>query len=116
MKIIIGINAGNSITNWLKTKSQLGHVFFENISVIVYFKICVQRKQVQDSYSEKFWISEFWILSSDAWLHPLFWGPYLLVWTFWFVIRLRIYEFGIWLRNHDRNYLALGQSNRAKLV
>ena len=41
----------------------------------------------------------------DAWLHPLFWGPCLLVWTFWFVIRLRIYEFGLWLRYHDRNYI-----------
>ena len=35
----------------------------------------------------------------------LFWGPSLLVWTFWFVIRLRIFEFGLWLRYHDRNYI-----------
>ena len=47
---------------------------------------------------------KYCLLSADAWLHPLFWGPCLLVWTFWFVIRLRIYEFGLWLRYHDRNY------------
>ena len=28
-------------------------------------------------------------------ISPLFWGPCLLVCTFWFVIRLRIYEFGL---------------------
>ena len=31
------------------------------------------------------------LLSADAWLHPLFWGPCLLVWAFWFVIRLWTY-------------------------
>ena len=30
-------------------------------------------------------------------LHPSFFGPCLLVWTFWFVIRLRVYEFWLWL-------------------
>ena len=45
------------------------------------------------------------LLSADAWLHPLIWGPCLLVWTFWFVIPLWIYEFGLRLRYHDRNYL-----------
>ena len=42
---------------------------------------------------------------ADAWLHPLFWGPCLLVWTFWFVIRLWIYDFELRLWYHDRNYL-----------
>ena len=39
----------------------------------------------------------------------LIWGPCLLVWTNWFVIRLRIYEFGLWLRYYDRNFLSMGQ-------
>ena len=41
------------------------------------------------------------------WLHPLFWGPCLLVWTFWFVIRLWIYDFELRLWYHDRNYLLI---------
>ena len=40
------------------------------------------------------------LLSADAWLHPSFWGPCLLVWTFWFVIRLRIHEFGLRLDHY----------------
>ena len=39
------------------------------------------------------------LLSADAWLHPLFWGPCLLVWWFWFVIRLRIQS--KWYGNFD---------------
>ena len=41
----------------------------------------------------------------DAWLYLLFWGPCLLVWTFWFIISLQIYEFGITFVYHDHNYL-----------
>ena len=37
-------------------------------------------------------------------VHPLFWGPCLLVWTFWFIIRLQIYEFGFQLGFHDHYY------------
>ena len=36
--------------------------------------------------------------------YTLYSGVGLLFWTFWFVIRLRMYEFGLWLRYHDRNY------------
>ena len=43
-------------------------------------------------------------------LHPLFWGPCLLGWTFWFVIRLRIYEIDLWLGHHDQNYSRLSLS------
>ena len=35
---------------------------------------------------------------------PFILGPMCLVWTFWFVIRQRIYKFGLWLGYHDRNY------------
>ena len=50
-------------------------------------------------------LTKYCLLSADAWLHPLFWGPCLLVWTFWFVICLWIYEFGLRLWYHDHNYL-----------
>ena len=36
-------------------------------------------------------------------------------WTFWFVIRLRIYEFGLWLRYHDRNYLLQSNDYKSQL-
>ena len=42
-------------------------------------------------------------------LGSLFWGPRLLVWTFWFVIRLWIHEFGLRLWYHDRNYLVFSE-------
>ena len=45
----------------------------------------------------------------DAWLYPLFWGPCLLVWIFWFIIILQ----DLWVWNkvcviwvyYDHNYL-----------
>ena len=55
-------------------------------------------------------------LSADAWLHLLFWDPCLLVWTFWFVIRLRIYEFGLWLGHHFHNYLEQKKNEKVGLV
>ena len=46
---------------------------------------------------------------------PLFWGPCLLVWTFSFVIRLWIYELGLRLRYHDRNYLLTEEQKTQRL-
>ena len=50
---------------------------------------------------------------ADVWLHPLFWGPCLLVWIFLIVIRLCIYEFGIRLGYHD-HYYTLWSSSRTR--
>ena len=55
------------------------------------------------------------VMLTDAWLHPLFCGPCLLVWTFWFVICLLIYEFGLRL-SADYVYLRLTAYHSADYV